>query len=195
LRVVYRYRRQVEVAFDANSTPTRSKQHRVEPFGRARLHVRRDVRVGVQGLRDVRVTQHLLHHLGVFTVLQHEGRRGVSECVEGHLGQVATSAQRREVPPHLGVVCSSQGPQGIPQVGQRHEDEPSLEGPEGATVDASETSQEISAACPGEALYPISDAPTATRTSTEPVLGSGVLEGECGYGPSYGRGDVGNPLM
>src|SRR5215217_2595947 len=48
-------------------------------------------------------------------------------------------------------------------VGQRHEDDPPSEGP------------------------------TAAPMRTEPVLGSGVLEGECRYRPSYGRGDVGNP--
>jgi hypothetical protein len=39
-------------------------------------------------------------------------------------------------------------------VGQGYRDEPSLESPEGGSVDASETPEEISAACPGEAPYP-----------------------------------------
>jgi hypothetical protein len=50
LRLVYRFGRLAEVRFDANPTPTRSEQHRIQPFGSSRLHVRRDVRVGVQGL-------------------------------------------------------------------------------------------------------------------------------------------------
>ena len=78
-------------------------------------------------------------------------------------------------------------------VGQRHEDDPPSEGPEGASVDARQPPQEIPASCSGEATHPVSDAPTAAPMRTEPVLGSGVLEGECRYRPSYGRGDVGNP--
>jgi hypothetical protein len=80
-------------------------------------------------------------------------------------------------------------------VGQRHEDDPSLEGSEGVSIDAGQTSEEIPAASLGEAPHPLSDAPTATSTRTEPILGRGVLEGEGGYGPSYGRGYAGNPLM
>ena len=81
------------------------------------------------------------------------------------------------------------------RIGQRHEDHPPLERPEGSPVNASETEQEVCAACPGETPYLISGASSETLTRPEPVLGSGVLEGECGYRPSYSRGDVGNPLM
>jgi hypothetical protein len=80
-------------------------------------------------------------------------------------------------------------------VGQGYRDEPSLEGPEGSSVDASETEQEVPAACPGETPYLISGASSKTLTRPEPVPGLGILEGECGYRPSYGRGKVGNPLM
>ena len=80
-------------------------------------------------------------------------------------------------------------------IGQRHEDHPPLERPEGPPVDASETPQEILAALPGEAPYPISDASTTTPTRTEAVTCLGILEGEFGYRPSYGRGYIGNPLM
>ncbi len=62
------------------------------------------------------------------------------------------------------------------RVGQRHEEESPFEGPEGASVDARDTSEEVCAACPGEAPYPLSDASTATPMSTEPVLSSGVLK-------------------
>jgi hypothetical protein len=64
-------------------------------------------------------------------------------------------------------------------VGQGYRDELSLERPECASVDASKTSEEVPAACPGEAPYPISDASTATPTSPEPVLGNRILKGEC----------------
>ena len=83
----------------------------------------------------------------------------------------------------------------FPRICQRHEDDAASEGPEGTPVDASESAKEISAACPGEAPYPISDASTATPMRTELVTDPSVLEGECGYRPSYGRGKVSNPLM
>ena len=54
------------------------------------------------------------------------------------------------------------------RVGQRHEDHPPFEGPEGVSVDACETSEEVPAACPREALYPVSVPSTATPTR-EPV--------------------------
>ena len=79
-------------------------------------------------------------------------------------------------------------------VGQCNEDDPPSECPEGAPVDTRQPPQQILAACPGEAPYPQSHTSTVTLTRTEPVLGS-VLEGECGYRPSYGRGDIGNPFM
>jgi hypothetical protein len=69
------------------------------------------------------------------------------------------------------------------RVGQRHEDDPPFEGPEGSSVDARQPPQEIPAACSGETPYPLSDAPTATRRRTGPVPNPGVLEGESGYRP------------
>jgi hypothetical protein len=54
-------------------------------------------------------------------------------------------------------------------------------GPEGGSVDASETAQEVPTACLGETPYLISDASSETPMRTEPVLSSGVLERECGY--------------
>jgi hypothetical protein len=80
-------------------------------------------------------------------------------------------------------------------VGQRHEDHPPLEGPECPSVDGGQTSEEICAACPREALYPVSNTSTTTRRRIPVVPGCGVLEGECRYRPPYGRGKVGNPLM
>jgi hypothetical protein len=64
------------------------------------------------------------------------------------------------------------------RVSQRHEDDASFEGPEGASVDASKTSEEVCAAYPGEALYPVSDTSATTRRRTEAVTGLSVLEGE-----------------
>jgi hypothetical protein len=81
------------------------------------------------------------------------------------------------------------------RVGQGYRDEPPLGRPEGASVDARQTSEEICAAFPGEAPYSISDAPTTTLTRTEPITCLGILEGKCRYRPSYGGGYVGNPLM
>ena len=78
---------------------------------------------------------------------------------------------------------------------QRHEDHLPPEGLERGSIDACKTSEEVCAAFPGEAPYPISDASTATPMRTELVLGSGVLEGECGYRPTNRGGYVGNPLM
>ena len=80
-------------------------------------------------------------------------------------------------------------------VGQCHEDNPSLEVPKGASVDASQTSEEVPTACPREAAHLLSDTTTATPTTTEPLTSLGILEGECRYRPSYGGGDVGYPLM
>ena len=65
------------------------------------------------------------------------------------------------------------------RIGQRHEDHPPFECLEGTSVDASQTSEEIPAACPGEAPYPVFDAPTAAPMRTLPVAGSSVLEGKC----------------
>jgi hypothetical protein len=82
-------------------------------------------------------------------------------------------------------------------VGQRHEDHPPFEGLEGASVDASETPQEVPSACPGETPYPISYASTVTQwrtRRTEPVTSLKVFEGKCRYRPSYGRGDIGTRL-
>jgi hypothetical protein len=87
------------------------------------------------------------------------------------------------------------------RLGQRHEDNPSSEGPEGVSVDCRQTSEEIPAAFPGETPHPISEASTAMPLRTElvtcfGVLGVlGVLEGECRYRPPYGRGDIGTRLM
>ena len=53
------------------------------------------------------------------------------------------------------------------RIGQRHEDHPP---PEGAPVDARQTSEEVPAACPGEAPYPVSDASTVTLRKTELIL-------------------------
>ena len=70
-------------------------------------------------------------------------------------------------------------------VGQRHEDDPSFEGPEGDSVNARQTSEKVPAACPRETPYPVADASTPTSRRTELVIDSGVLEGESRYGPSY----------
>src|SRR5215212_4082778 len=80
------------------------------------------------------------------------------------------------------------------RVGQCHEDHPPFECPEGASVDASQTPEEVPTACPGEAPYPISAASATTHRRTTVISGCAVLEGECGYRPSYGGGDIGNPL-
>ncbi len=80
-------------------------------------------------------------------------------------------------------------------VGQSYGDEPSLEGLECGSIDARQTPEEVPAAFPGETPYPVSDASTTTPTGTEPVTGLGIPEGKCRYRPSYGRGNVGNPLM
>ena len=47
------------------------------------------------------MTEHLLHHLRMFAVLQHKGCCGVSEGVEGEPGWAAELKQPREVLPHL----------------------------------------------------------------------------------------------
>src|ERR687890_2853773 len=80
-------------------------------------------------------------------------------------------------------------------VGQGYRDEPSLEGPEGTPVDGCETEQEVPAACPGETSYLISGVSSEMLSRPEPVLDSGVLEGECRYRPTNRGGYVGNPLM
>jgi hypothetical protein len=80
-------------------------------------------------------------------------------------------------------------------VGQGYRDEPSLEVLEGASVDASQTEQEIPSACPGEAPYPVSGTSTVTLRRTELILSNGLLEGECGYRPTNRGGYVGNLLM
>ncbi len=81
------------------------------------------------------------------------------------------------------------------RVGQGYRDESSLEGLERSSVDASQTEQEVPSACLGETPYLISGASSETLTKPEPVTCLGILEGECGYRPSDGRGDVGNLLM
>jgi hypothetical protein len=78
------------------------------------------------------------------------------------------------------------------RVGQCHEDDASLEG---SPVDACEASEEVCAALPREAPYPVSDITTAMPRRTESVAILVILEGECGYRPSYGRGDIGTRLM
>jgi hypothetical protein len=80
-------------------------------------------------------------------------------------------------------------------VGQGYRDEPSVEGLECGSIDACKTSEEVCAAFPGEAPYPISDASTTTPTGTEAVTSLGILEGKCRYRPSYSRGDISTPLM
>jgi hypothetical protein len=80
-------------------------------------------------------------------------------------------------------------------VGQGFRDEPSVEGLECGSIDACKTSEEVCAAFPGEAPYPISDASTTTPTGTEAVTSLGILEGKCRYRPSYSRGDISTPLM
>ena len=69
----------------------------------------------------------------------------------------------------------------FPRVGQRNEDDASLEGLECVSVDTSQASEEVPAAFPGEAPYPISDASTTTPTGSEPVTGLDLFEGEGGY--------------
>ena len=64
-------------------------------------------------------------------------------------------------------------------VGQRHEDHPPFEGPEGSSVDTRQTPQEIPAACPGEAPYPVSNTSTTTSMRTSLVTGLGVRKREC----------------
>jgi hypothetical protein len=81
------------------------------------------------------------------------------------------------------------------RVGQCHEDDASLEGPEGSPVDACEASEEVCAALPREAPYPVPDTTTAIPRRTESVAILVILEGECEYRPSYGRGDIGTRLM
>jgi hypothetical protein len=81
-------------------------------------------------------------------------------------------------------------------VSQCHEDDPPFESPEGSSVDACKTSEEVPTAFPGEAPYPVSGASSETVTVvTEPVTSLGILEGKCRYRPSYSRGDISTPLM
>ena len=64
------------------------------------------------------------------------------------------------------------------RVGQRHEDDPPLEGLECTSIDTRQTPEEVPAAFPGEAPYSISNASTTTPMRTEPVTGLGFFEGE-----------------
>jgi len=80
-------------------------------------------------------------------------------------------------------------------VGQGYRDEPSLESLECGSIDACKTSEEVPTTCLGETPYPISAASSETPMRIEPVTCLGILEGECGYRPSYSRGKVGNILM
>jgi hypothetical protein len=71
-------------------------------------------------------------------------------------------------------------------VGQRYEDHPPFEGLEGASVDASETPQEVCAAFPRETPHPISYASTVTQRRTrrsEPVTSLRVFEGSVDTDP------------
>src|SRR5215217_4145969 len=61
-------------------------------------------------------------------------------------------------------------------IGQRHEDHPPLERPEGSPVDACETKQQVPSACPGETPYLISGSSTTMPTGTEAVTCLGLLE-------------------
>jgi hypothetical protein len=67
----------------------------------------------------------------------------------------------------------------FPRVGQRYEDHPLFECLEGASVDASETPEEVCAACPGETPYPVPNASTVAPRRTELVPCLGVLKREC----------------
>src|SRR5215217_2938414 len=80
-------------------------------------------------------------------------------------------------------------------VGQRHEDNPSSEGPEGASVDACKTSEEVPAAFPRETPNSGSNASTTMCRRTPVVTGCGVLEGESRHRSPNRGGDVGNPSM
>lgn len=46
------------------------------------LHIRGYMRVGIHGVRDLRVAEDLLHYLRVLALLQHERGEGVPEVVE-----------------------------------------------------------------------------------------------------------------
>src|SRR5215217_7603126 len=61
-------------------------------------------------------------------------------------------------------------------VGQGYGDEPSLEGLECGSIDASQTFEEVPAACLGETPYPIFAASSETPMRTEPVTSLGILE-------------------
>jgi hypothetical protein len=66
---------------------------------------------------------------------------------------------------------------------QCHEDDPPSEGPEGVSVDASQTPEEVPATCSGETPYPGSYASTTAHRRTPVITGCGVLEGESRYRP------------
>src|SRR5215207_4247449 len=71
------------------------------------------------------------------------------------------------------------------RIGQRHEDHPSPNALERASVDTRQTPEKISAACPRETPYSVSNTSTTTPRRTPVVPVCGVLEGESGYRPSY----------
>jgi hypothetical protein len=81
------------------------------------------------------------------------------------------------------------------RVGQRQKVHPPFEVPKRASVDTRQTPQEIPPACPRETPHPVSNTSPTMLTRTEAVTCLGILEGEFGYRPSYGRGYIGNPLM
>ena len=72
-------------------------------------------------------------------------------------------------------------------VGQRHEDHPPSEGLKGSPVYACQAPEEVPAACPGEAPYPVPNTSTTTHRRTPVVPGCGVLEGECRHRPPQQR--------
>jgi hypothetical protein len=77
-------------------------------------------------------------------------------------------------------------------VGQGYGDEPS---PEGSPVDARQTSEEVPAACLGEASYPSPDSSSMIPMRSGPGFHAFILEGESRYRPFYRGRDIGNPLM
>ena len=96
------------------------------------------------------------------------------ESSEGLVLPLKALAERFEVPlAEFGILWKFVG------VGQGHRDEPSLEGLECGSIDASQASEEVPAAFPGEAPYLLSKASTTTPTGTELVPCLGVLKREC----------------
>jgi hypothetical protein len=81
------------------------------------------------------------------------------------------------------------------RIGQGYRDETSLEGPEGSPVDACQTSEEVPAACLGEASYPSPDSSSMICMRSGPCFYAFILEGERGYRPSYGGSDESTPFM